>query len=98
MGGPTSEVGYTWDHEVYMDMWCHWKRKKLRVHFAKKVSTFVLKRQSGSNSVTKRLETVKECVACRLGVRHSVGKPERKKGLYVIGVDGGILLRSPYKI
>jgi hypothetical protein len=33
MGAPTSEVGYTsattrrGDHDVYMDMWWHWKKK-----------------------------------------------------------------------
>ena len=45
----------------------------------------------------KRLEPIKEYVACRLGIRHSTGEPKRKKRLYVIGVDGGLLLKSPFK-
>jgi hypothetical protein len=40
---------------------------------------------------------IKQCVASRLGIRHSTGKPERKKSFYVIGVDGGILLKNPFK-
>jgi hypothetical protein len=32
-----------------------------------------------------------------LGIRHSTGKPERKEGLYVVGVNGGVMLRSPFK-
>jgi hypothetical protein len=53
--------------------------------------------QNGNNSVTKRLEPAKYYVACRSGIRLSIGKPEGKYILYVIGVAGGMILKCPFK-
>ena len=82
------------ENEVGMTRLNRWN---LNVCFAKKVSTFVLKRQNSISGVVKCLDPTKEYVTCRLGIRHSTGKPERRKRLSVIGVDGGILLKSPLK-
>ena len=81
------------ENEVGMTRLNRWN---LNVCFAKKVSTFVLKRQNSISGVVKCLDPTKEYVTCRLGI-HSTGKPERGKRLSVIGVDGGDTVKKLLK-
>jgi len=60
MGVPPSEVGYTLvttgrgDHEVYMDIWWHWRRKKKRknVHYCHLSFLYTNKGEERENRVT----------------------------------------------